>query len=68
MNVKDTEAIKHAKAIKEYCCERINCQGCVFGERDGSCDLNKKLPVDWELPTIKTYKEDFFGKVSGSSF
>ena len=45
MNVKDAEAIKHATAIKEYCCECINCQGCVFGERDGSCDLNKNFQL-----------------------
>ena len=45
MNVKDAEAIKHATAIKEYCCGRINCQGCVFGERDGSCDLEKTFQL-----------------------
>lgn len=72
MNVKDAEAIKHATAIKEYCCGRINCQGCVFGETDGSCDLGndlgKNLPVDWELPTMKTYKEDFLEKFPEAHF
>lgn len=68
MNVKDAEAIKHATAVKEYCCECINCQGCVFGERDGSCYLEKSLPVDWELPTMKTYKEDFLEKFPSVKF
>ena len=63
MNVKDAEAIKHAMAIKDYCCECTDCQKCVFSAKNGSsCDLEKSLAADWELPHMKTYKEDFLEK------
>lgn len=58
MNVKDAGAIKHATAIKEYCGGRINCQDCVFGERDGSCDLEKSLPVDESIRQDDTAEHD----------
>lgn len=62
MNVKDAEAIKHAIAIKDYCCERTDCQNCVFVAKNGLCNLEKSLAVDWELPHMKTYKDDFLEK------
>ena len=68
MNVKDVEAIEHAAAIKEYCCEHTSCQNCVFSARNGSCDLENSIAADWELPHIKTYKEDFLEKFPSVKF
>lgn len=69
MDKKDLEAIKHALAIKDYCGDHVHCHECVFGtERNGSCDLAKNLAADWELPMVKTYKEDFLEKFPAVTF
>ena len=54
MNEKDIEAIKHAKAIMEYCEKHENCKDCAF-DNGMDCMFNDAFrfpPKDWKLPEI----------------
>lgn len=64
----DIEAIKNARAIMQYCCEHEKCAGCALRTGGGTCVLEKSLAADWELPTVKTYKEDFLSKFPNANF
>lgn len=76
MNKIDIEAVKHAKAIREYCHERNDCCSCVF--RTGNISGNfiedtcmfadDRIPEDWELPIVRTYKQDFLEKFPRANF
>lgn len=76
MTKKDIEAIEHAKAIREYCHECNDCHSCVF--RTGNISGNfiedtcmfedDSIPEDWELPIVKTYKQDFLEKFPRANF
>ena len=76
MTKKDIEAIEHAKAIREYCHECNDCRSCVF--RTGNISGNfiedmcmfedNRVPENWELPIVKTYKQDFLEKFPNANF
>lgn len=76
MTKKDIEAIEHAKAIREYCHECNDCHSCVFlaGNISGNfiedmCMFeDNRVPENWELPIVKTYKQDFLEKFPGAKF
>lgn len=66
MNKRDIVAIKAAKDIKKYCGEHVKCTECALWA-DG-CILDKDLAADWELPTVKTYKQGFLEKFPNANF
>lgn len=76
MTKKDIEAIKHVEAIREYCHECNDCRSCVFrtGNISGNFIENAcmfeddKAPEDWDLPIVKTYKQDFLEKFPKTDF
>ena len=68
MTKRDIEVIESAKDVRKYCGEYEQCVGCVLRANNGSCILEGRLPEDWELPTVKTYKEDFLSKFPNANF
>lgn len=76
MTKEDIEAIKYVKAIREYCHECNDCRSCVF--RTGNISGNfiedtcmfedDRIPEDWELPIVKTYRQDFLEKFPNANF
>lgn len=62
MNKRDIVAIEAAKDIKKYCGEHVKCTECALWEDDCTCILENSLAADWELPEVKTYKQDFLSK------
>ena len=67
MTKKDIEAIEHAKAIRNYCdCQ--SCKECVFYLMDENCILDLNSPNGWNVPTVKTYKQDFLEKFPKTDF
>lgn len=68
MTERDISVIKSAKDIKKYCGEREECGCCVLWSDDGACILKKSLAVNWALPTVKTYKQDFLSKFPNIDF
>lgn len=72
MTKKDIETIEHVKAVMDYCNEHENCKGCVFhsdcAHYEDVCVFDVNSPCDWEVPKIKTYKEDFLEKFPNADF
>ncbi len=68
MTKREIKVIKCAKTISNYCDECDNCTGCIFRTDDLSCTLDTSLPVGWELPVTKTYKQDFLEKFPNAHF
>ena len=68
MTERDISVIKSAKDIKKYCDARVKCTGCVMWSDDGECVLENGLAADWELPAVKTYKDDFLSKFPNANF
>lgn len=68
MTKKDIRVIESAKDIRKYCREHENCTGCALRAGNGSCILKNSLAEDWNIPTVKTYKEDFLEKFPNANF
>lgn len=68
MTKRDMSAIESAKDIKNYCGEHVKCTGCALWADDCACILEADLAADWELPTVKTYKQDFLEKFQNANF
>lgn len=76
MTKKDIEAIEHVEAIREYCYKCNDCRSCVFltGNISGNfiedtCMFeDDRIPEDWELPIVQTYKQDFLEKFPNAKF
>lgn len=68
MTKRDIRAIESAKDVSKYCCEHEQCAGCVLRAKDNSCVLENSLAVNWELPELKTYKQDFLKKFPNANF
>lgn len=68
MTKRDIAVIESAKDIRKYCCEHEQCAGCVLRTEDNSCILENSLAVSWEIPTVKTYKQDFLEKFPNANF
>lgn len=67
MNKEDIAVIESAKAIRNYCdCQ--SCEECVFHLMDEDCILDLGSPNCWNVPTVKTYKEDFLEKFPKTDF
>ena len=67
MTREDIKVIKYAKAISEYCGKCGN--NCPLF--DGGClllDDNCRFPSDWNIPKVKTYKQDFLDKFPDADF
>lgn len=68
MTKRDMSATESAKDIKKYCGEHVKCTGCALWADDCACILEADLAADWELPTVKTYKQDFLDKFPDADF
>ena len=68
MDKRDIAVIESAKNIREYCGEHRHCAGCVFCIDGTSCILNNPFVDAWELPKLKTYKQDFLDKFPDADF
>ena len=70
MTREDIKVIKYAKAISEYCGNKARCENnCPLF--DGGClllDDNCRFPSDWNIPKVKTYKQDFLDKFPDADF
>ena len=55
MEIKDTEVIKDAELLKQYCGE-MDCADCIFNFR-GDCILSESnhnyIPNDWRIDLIR---------------
>lgn len=54
MNKTDIEAVKHAKAIMEYCEKHETCKGCVFEGMECMLTDTFRYPEDWILPEAES--------------
>ena len=61
MEIKDSEAIKAAKLLKQYCRE-MACKSCIFHLPTNDCILSgiddygyeyDRAPLDWRIDLIK---------------
>ncbi len=52
MNKTDIEAVKHAKAIMEYCEKHEMCKDCIFGGMECMLTDIFRNPEDWILPEV----------------
>lgn len=72
-NVKTLEAIMAARTLIEYCKDHTNsCRDCPFHSISNGgwtgCMFSYGIPEDWNIPTVKTYKEDFLEKFPDAKF
>ena len=52
-SIPSADILEHARAIKEYCDGRKNCDNCLFGQNMDiihGCDLRDTIPECWNLP------------------
>lgn len=68
MTKRDIAVIESAKNIRKYCGEHVKCTGCALWADNCTCILENSLAADWELPELKTYKQDFLSKFPNANF
>ena len=68
MTKRDVAVIESAKDIRKYCSEHEHCRDCIFYSAGNLCRFNLCNPNMWELPKLKTYKEDFLEKFPNANF
>lgn len=68
MTKRDIAVIESAKDIRKYCDEHRHCRDCIFYSTDSLCRFNLCNPNMWELPKLKTYKQDFLEKFPNANF
>ena len=49
--------IRWMRKLKAYCIKHDDCYKCVFGDKDGFCMFEHKVPFDWEYPEEENEKD-----------
>ena len=69
MDSETLDAIHAAEVLKEFC-GYVRCEDCPFCSL-GECSLMNEdchFPADWNIPKVKTYKDDFLEQFPDASF